>query len=149
MPVEYVRVKPLVDLFSPAIRPTGAVAIIGAATVGTEDKPELVASPSDAVTKFGKAFDTTTDPPTQSPLTRAIETAFKQSPGPTQVWGVRSGTNVETALTEVGKLEVQFVVLADTEVRNRPDQPALLARHDGVERRRGQGAHGGGDAVHR
>ena len=125
MPVEYVRVKPLVDLFSPAIRPTGAVAIIGAATAGTDDEPVLVASPSDAATQFGEAVDATTEPPTlRSALTRAIQTAFRQSPGPTQVWGVKSGSNLATALTEVEKLEVQFVVLADTRATDQTVAPS-------------------------
>ncbi|MFI9328821.1 hypothetical protein ACIGZJ_14885 [Kitasatospora sp. NPDC052868] len=50
-------------------------------------------------------------------LVRAVRIAFRQSPPPTKVWGVpvdRESPQWQTALDEVGKLDVQLVVLADT-----------------------------------
>ncbi|MEJ3748613.1 hypothetical protein WEI85_35700 [Actinomycetes bacterium KLBMP 9797] len=106
MAVRYVRVNPVVDLFSPVIRPTGNVAILGAATSGTDNTPVQVVSPSAAATAFGV--------PAGSALTRALQLAFQQSPGPAQVWGVKTGTDPAAALTAVEELNVQFVVLANT-----------------------------------
>jgi hypothetical protein len=106
MAVKYVRVNPVVDLFSPVVRATGNVALIGAATSGTNNVPVQVVSPSDAATAFG--------PPAGSALTRAIQLAFEQTPGPSQVWGVRAPTDVTAALTAVENLDVQFVAIAGT-----------------------------------
>src|SRR5207249_55319 len=72
MAVRYVRVNPVVDLFSPVIRATGNMAIVGNATVGTNDVPVQVATPADAATAFGV--------PAGSDLTRAIQLAFQQTP---------------------------------------------------------------------
>jgi hypothetical protein len=106
MAVQYVRVRPVVDLFSPVIRPTGNLAILGAATAGTDNAPVQVASPSEAATAFGD--------PAGSALTRALQLAFQQAPGPAQVWGVKTGTDPAPALTAVENRDVQFVVLANT-----------------------------------
>jgi hypothetical protein len=106
MAVSYIRVNPLVELFSPVIRPTGNLAIIGAASAGTADVPVQISSPSDAAAKFG--------PPSGSDLTRAAQLAFRQTPGPSQVWGVRTGTDPATAFTVVETLDVQFVMVANT-----------------------------------
>jgi hypothetical protein len=106
MAVSYVRVNPVVEMFSPVIRPTGNLAIIGAASAGTADAPVQLTSPSDAEAQFGA--------PTGSDLTRAAQLAFRQTPGPSQVWGVRTGTDPATALTAVETLDMQFVVVANT-----------------------------------
>lgn len=52
------------------------------------------------------------------PLGTAISLAFAQSPGPTLVYGVRTATGPDwaAALTIIGTLDVQFVVLANTPV---------------------------------
>jgi hypothetical protein len=76
MAVSYVRVNPVVEMFSPVIRPTGNLAIIGAASAGTADAPVQLTSPSDAEAQFGA--------PTGSDLTRAAQLAFRQTPGPSQ-----------------------------------------------------------------
>src|SRR5687767_6696993 len=106
MAVKYVRVNPVADLFSPVIRATGNIAIIGAASAGTNNVPVQVTDPSDAAATFG--------PPGGSSLTSAIQLAFRQTPGPSQVWGVRSPADVTAALTAVELLDVQFVVIAGT-----------------------------------
>ncbi|NRQ31940.1 hypothetical protein HII36_08815 [Nonomuraea sp. NN258] len=106
MAVRYIRVDTIDELFSPVIRPTGNLAIIGAASTGTADEPVRVGSPADADRLFGA--------PKGSALTRAIRLAFEQSPGPSQVWGVRYGNDPAGALTAVENLDVQFVVIADT-----------------------------------
>jgi hypothetical protein len=103
--VRYIRVNPIADLFSPVIRATGNIAIIGEASAGN-NAPVQVASPSDAAAKFGPVAD--------SGLTRSIQLAFGQAPGPSQVWGVRSGANLDDVLTAIENLDVQFVVLANT-----------------------------------
>jgi hypothetical protein len=110
MAVRYIRVNPIADLFSPVIRPTGNLAIIGAAASGTDNVPVQVASPSDAVTQFGAVAD--------SDLTRSLQMAFQQTPGPSQVWGVKSPADPADALTAVENLDVQFVVIASTALDN-------------------------------
>jgi len=104
--VKYVRVNPVTELFSPVIRPTGNVAILGAATSGTDNAPVLVGSPTAAATAFGV--------PGGSNLTRALQLAFQQAPGPAQVWGVKTASDVAPALAAIEDLNVQFVVLANT-----------------------------------
>jgi hypothetical protein len=107
MAVRYVRVTSDGDPFSPAVRPTGNVAVVGAAPIGTADVPVQVATPTEAATAFGSP-----DTPGNSVLTRALVALFRQTPGANQVWGVRTGADVATALIEVEKLDVQFVVVA-------------------------------------
>jgi hypothetical protein len=110
MAVRYVRVNPVADLFSPVIRATGNLAIIGAAPSGADNVPVQVASPSDAVALFGA--------PADSDLTRSIQMAFSQTPGPSQVWGVKSPADPAAALTAVENLDVQFVLIANTALDN-------------------------------
>jgi hypothetical protein len=104
--VKYIRVNPVAELFSPVIRPTGNIAIIGAASAGTNNAPGQVVSPSEAATTFGT--------PATSDLTRALQLAFQQTPGPAQVWGIKSDADPAAALTAAEGLDVQFVVLANT-----------------------------------
>lgn len=48
-------------------------------------------------------------------LGNAVRKAFVQNPGPTTVWAVRTANNnVDDALTEVAKLDVQIVTIANT-----------------------------------
>ncbi|MFE5923678.1 hypothetical protein [Streptomyces sp. NPDC056468] len=106
MPVRYVRVNPVVDMFAPVVRPTGNLAIVGEAANGTDGVPVQVTSPTDATARFGG--------PEVSALTKALHVAFEQAPGPSQVWGVKAGADVTGALAAVEDLNVQFVVVAGT-----------------------------------
>jgi len=105
MAVRYVRLNAVADLAAPLIRGTGNMAIVGVSTAGTANTPVQVGSPSDAPGLFGD--------PAGSPLTAAIQLAFGQSPGPSQVWGVPGTGDFTAALTAVEALDVQLVVLAN------------------------------------
>jgi hypothetical protein len=113
MAVKYVRVDVGPPPFQPVVRPTGNVAIVGASTKGTASVPLQVTSPADAAAKFG---DEPVGATAGSALTRSINLAFRQAPGPSQMWGVPTPTSgdVGPALTAVENLDVQFVVVADT-----------------------------------
>lgn len=110
MAVRYVRVDAKVDTFTPVIRATGNVAIIGKATAGAEGVPVPVFGSADAAAKFGPAVDADGNP--NSALTKALLAAFRQTPGPAQVWGVRADADPAAALTAVENLDAQFVVIA-------------------------------------
>ncbi|GAA3436241.1 hypothetical protein [Kutzneria kofuensis] len=113
MPLRYVQVQSTVDLFSPVIRPTGNIAVVGAAATGGVGVPVQVSDPTDAATKFGAAYQA--DGKTiNSALTRAIDTVFDQTPGPGQVWGVPAAQDITSALAAVETLNVQFVLVANT-----------------------------------
>ena len=105
MAVRYVRLNAVADLNAPMIRGTGNIAIVGVSTAGTANTPVQVGSPSDAPGLFG--------PPAGSPLTAAIQLAFGQTPGPSQVWGVPGSGDFTAALTAVEALDVQFVTVAN------------------------------------
>ncbi|MFG1792623.1 hypothetical protein [Nocardia sp. NPDC049149] len=107
MPLHYVRVKTQLDNFSPVIRPTGNLVVIGDATVGVGDVAVEVTTPDQAL----KAFSS--NPLTASPLSKALVTAMRQTPGPRRIWGIRQGT-VAASLAAAEGLNVQFVVLANT-----------------------------------
>ena len=131
MAVRYIRVKPIVDLFSPVLRATGNLAIVGAATKGADNIPVQIVDPSTATATFGDAFvidptDPEPDPAKKrrvlnSALTASLQLAFQQSPGPSQVWGIKSPgtatgppTDPTAALAAAENLDVQLVVLAFT-----------------------------------
>src|SRR5690348_527716 len=125
MSVRYIRVKPIADLFSPVIRPTGNVAIVGTAEKGVDNVPLNVTSPAEAAEVYGDARRPVAGQPgvfaLNSSLTASIELAFGQSPGPSQVWAVKAEgaatdavADPTAALTAVEALNVQFVVLART-----------------------------------
>jgi hypothetical protein len=114
MPVQYVRVDTTVDMFVPLARPTGVVAIVGTAPTGDDNVPFLVTSPSEATGEFGEAVTGTGENRVlNSPLTSALLTALGQTPGPSQLWGVRS-SDTAAALRALEGLPVNFVVLANT-----------------------------------
>lgn len=109
MPVRYVRVDPSVNLFAPAVRAFGNIAVVGQTTSSTATPGVATAftDPSDAQ----KAFP--------GDLGDAIALAFDQTPGPTFVYGVPVATaspDWDAALTTVAGLDVQLVVLANTAV---------------------------------
>jgi hypothetical protein len=112
MPVRYIRVNPIVDLFSPAIRAFGNIAVVG--------KTQSTNLPSDvpainAAVPFTDPAEARRRVPGE--LGDAIALAFAQSPGPTLVWGVRvadATPNIIGALDVVATLDAQLVVLANT-----------------------------------
>jgi hypothetical protein len=127
MAVRYINVRSNVAMFSPVVRATGNIAVIGTATDGPQDTPTAVADPSDAAVIFGPATlpdPTPTDPhhvKANSSLTAALSLIFAQTPGPGQVWGIRAAGaspgavgDPSPALTAAEGLDVQFVVLAGT-----------------------------------
>lgn len=105
MAIRYIRVKTTEDSFTPVSRPTGNLAIIGAAEATAPQPanvPFEVASPADL--PFGA-----------SDLTRAIRLAARQSPGPSLIFGIRlDPTDLDAALKAAETLNVQFVLLANT-----------------------------------
>jgi hypothetical protein len=104
MTVRYIRVNPIADLFSPAVRAYGNIAVVGVATGGPENDPRPFTNPADAEVLFPGA------------LSASIRTVFAQTPGPTLVYGVRTaaGPNWAAALAAVSALDVQLVTLAAT-----------------------------------
>ncbi|MBU2670209.1 hypothetical protein KOI35_42585 [Actinoplanes bogorensis] len=127
MPVRYINVRSNVEMFSPVVRATGNVAVIGTAPSGTDAVAVAIADMSVANATFGPA--TLPDPQPGNPgktkpnssLTQALSTLFGQSPGPGQVFAIKAaGTSTgavadpSAALTTAEDLDVQFVVLAAT-----------------------------------
>jgi len=109
MAVRYVRVDPLVNLFAPAVRAFGNIAVLGHTTSQS-------ATPGTAV-----AFTNPDDAKDALPgeLGDAIALAFTQTPGPTLVYGVPvdgATADFEGPLETVAALNVQLVVLANTPV---------------------------------
>ena len=104
MTVRYIRMNPIADLFSPAVRAYGNIAIVGVATGGPENDPQPFTNPADALRLFPGS------------LSASIRTAFAQTPGPTLVYGVRTaaGPGWAAALAAVSALDVQLVALANT-----------------------------------
>ena len=106
MTVRYIRVNPVADLFAPAVRAYGNLAIVGAATSGPANEARLFTNPADAVAVF------------PGDLGASIRLAFQQEPGPALVYGVRlagtAATDLRDALQVVSGLDAQFVVLANT-----------------------------------
>lgn len=150
MPVRYVRVSPLVDLFAPAVRAFGNIAIVGRVAAPTSTvaaRAEAAAEPltPTAFTSPDKVQDTF-----PGELGDAIELVFRQTPGPTLVYGVpvdATAPDWKGALGVVAGLNVQLVVLANTPIDDTTkadDGPiGLLSAHvtsvsntgaDGMER---------------
>ncbi|MFI6166347.1 hypothetical protein ACIBCN_06120 [Nocardia sp. NPDC051052] len=116
MSLHYVRVFPAFDNFSPAVRPTGNMVVIGDATAGTANEVVEVTSTAEAVSLFSSSA---TAP---SALSKSLITAMSQDPSPSRLWGIKVGTagsptpvpDPASALTAAAALNVQFVVLANT-----------------------------------
>ncbi|WP_199512712.1 hypothetical protein [Nucisporomicrobium flavum] len=114
MPVRYIRVNPVADLFAPAIRAFGNIAVVGAVTPpAANPPPDLLAVGTPVV------FTDPSEARRRAPgdLGRAIALCFSQSPGPTVVTGVRVDTatpNWDAALTALETADVQIVCLANT-----------------------------------
>lgn len=110
MAIRYIRVNPIADMFTPVSRPTGNVAIIGMAGTGATVPANVgreVSDPTDT-TLFGAGSD----------LTNAIALAYRQTPGPSLVYGIRlaatTPASFDDALTVAEGLPVQFVIFANT-----------------------------------
>lgn len=127
MTVRYIRVDPISEMFAPAVRAFGNIAIIGAVTppaVAPEPDPEAeapdpwdvpVEAPAIAALNEPILFTNPAEALARCPgtLGDSIALAFTQSPGPTVIWGVRSeAATIQTALDKVATLDVQIVVLA-------------------------------------
>jgi hypothetical protein len=116
MTVRYIRVKPLVNLFAPAVRAFGDVAIVGRFTLPANNPP-----PDPLVAGVPVAFTDPNEARRRAPgeLGEAIALAFGQTPGPTLVYGVAVNSaqpDFAAALRAVAGLEVQLVMLANTPV---------------------------------
>ena len=113
MTVRYIRVNPLVNLFAPAVRAFGTIAIVGKVTPPTTNPPADL-----AVTNVPIAFTEPDEARRRAPgeLGEAIALAFAQSPGPTLIYGVRvdsTAPNWADGLKAVSGLNVQLVALAN------------------------------------
>src|SRR5450755_312323 len=113
MPVRYIDVTAISDLFVPATRAFGDIAIVGkgAANSAASAAAEFT-NPADAIVAYPSGTQgTLTD------LAAAIAIAFRQTPPPTRIWGVQvagSSPGWDAALAAVATLNVQIVVLANT-----------------------------------
>jgi hypothetical protein len=102
MAVRYIRINPVVDLFAPAVRAYGNIAIIGDATAGAVNSPTVFSDPAAAIALY------------PGDLGQSIEMAFKQNPGPTKVYGIRlNGSDFAAALATAAPLDVQLVLMAN------------------------------------
>jgi hypothetical protein len=115
MTVRYIRVNPIVDLFAPAVRAFGNMAVVGKVTPP--------ASPPDDLLAVNKpvAFTDPAEARRRAPgeLGDAIALAFAQTPGPTLIYGVRvdsANPDFGTGLVAAAPLNVQLVVVANTAV---------------------------------
>lgn len=124
MTVRYIRVNPIADLFAPAVRAFGNIAIVGVASAGAANAPIAYTNPADAEEQLRDATtkqavaDHIKDPltkPAVFDLASSIRMAFSQSPGPSLVYGVPvdAGPDWDAALKSVDTLDVQLVVLAN------------------------------------
>jgi len=127
MTVRYIRVNPVADLFAPAVRAYGNIAIVGAASAGTVNVAVPFTNPADAEDQLRdaatkQAAQEAAQDPSKPPvfdLASSIRMAFNQSPGPSLVYGVPAdtsggGANWDAALKAVETLDVQLVMLANT-----------------------------------
>ena len=155
MTVRYIRVNPVADLFAPAVRAFGNLAIVGAASAGAANVPIAYTNPADAEDQLRDAAtkqavaDHIKDPLNNPPvfdLASSIRLAFNQSPGPSLVYGVPvdAGPDWDSALKATDTLDVQLVLLANLPL-NAANSAAIgtLASHvqsvsttgaDGMER---------------
>lgn len=111
MAVRYIQVQSISNLFAPAVRAYGNIAILGATTGTTPNPYETFTDPNAALTTF------------PGDLGNAIALAFQQTPGPTIVYGIpvitpakAPGPDWATAFQTASILNVQLVVLANTPV---------------------------------
>ena len=165
MAVRYITVTPITNLFKPATRAFGDVAIVGKVdndATGPLKTPVPVTNPDSVsdksnVSGANQPVDSTSW--FKGDLGTSVRKALSQNPGPTTVYAVAidpadSTNGISLALAEVAKLSVQIVVLANTPLTPLSGQSAIesLATHvngvsntgaDGMERLYGAAfAHG-------
>jgi hypothetical protein len=115
MPVRYIRVNPVSDLFAPAVRAYGNIGIVGELTPPASPPPDMLTVATPVL------FTDPTEALRRAPgnLGTSIALAFAQSPGPTVVYGVRVDQTTPDwagALAALGSIDVQIVCLALTEL---------------------------------
>src|SRR3954471_13249449 len=107
MPVRYIEVTQRSELFVPATRAFGNIAIVGQVAAGATAPvgvPQTLTAPPP-----------TTGDPFGGALSRAVRTTFDQDPGPTTVYAVPTAPadpNWDAALDAVTRLDAQIVVVA-------------------------------------
>ncbi|MDX2547448.1 hypothetical protein ACOT81_37350 [Streptomyces sp. WI04-05B] len=136
MTVRYVRVNPVVDLFAPAVRAYGNIAVVGKVTLPPKSPPTDPAKVNTPIDFTDPAEARRRAP---GDLGEAVALAFQQSPGPSLVTAVRvdeQNPDWKAALDVVASLDVQLVVLANTPLNattGRVDAPegalVTLAKH--------------------
>ncbi len=142
MPVRYITVTPITKLFKPVTRSFGDIAIVGTTdndANGPKKTPVPITNPNSVSYKTNAGNNKPVDDAAwfKGSLANSVRKAFEQEPGPALVWAVRTdsadGTNQLTnALTEVAKLDVQIVVLANTPLKSATEgktEIELLASH--------------------
>jgi hypothetical protein len=150
MSVRYVRVNPLVNLFAPAVRAFGNIAIVGRVDAPTQTPPDPTAAEAAPLTPVAFTSPDKVQDIFPGELGDAIEMAFQQTPGPTLVHGVPVDATTPDwrgALEVVAGLEVQLVTLANTPIdattKTKDGPIGLLSAHvtsvsntgaDGMER---------------
>lgn len=154
MPVRYITVTPVTNLFKPATRAFGDVAIVGRTdndATGPFKTPVPVTNPDSVSHKSnpgGKDKRVEDVAWFKGALGRSVRKALVQNPGPTTVYAVRidpadAGNALALALAEVAKLDAQIVVLAETALGppavNRAEIEALAAHVNGVSNTGGDG----------
>ena len=114
MPVRYIRVNPVADLFAPAVRAFGTIAVVGAITPPAANPPgDLLAVNSPVV------FTDPSEARRRAPgaLGTSIALCFSQSPGPSVVTGVRVDSTTpdwDAAFAALETADVQLVCVAAT-----------------------------------
>ncbi|WP_405825641.1 hypothetical protein OG241_49150 [Streptomyces sp. NBC_01390] len=114
MTVRYVRMNPVVDLFAPAVRAYGNIAVVGKVTLPPKSPPTDPAKVNTPIDFTDPAEARRRAP---GDLGEAVALAFQQSPGPSLVTAVRvdeQNPDWKAALDVVASLDVQLVVLANT-----------------------------------
>src|SRR5947207_14141592 len=114
MTVRYIRVDPQVNLFAPAVRAFGNIAIVGRVT-----PPDKGPEPPPFDLHVPIAFTDPRDARNRFPgeLGESIALAFRQTPGPTLIYGVpvdKTTPNWSDGLDAVTALNVQLVTRANT-----------------------------------
>ena len=139
MAVSYIRVKALADMFAPAVRAFGNIAVVG--PIDERARPLRDRDGRDIPFPAVGAAEAVTNPASAKArfpgtLADSISLAFAQTPCPSLIYGVRvdaARPDWDAALTVADGLDAQFVVLAgvvaDRASITRGGPIALLASH--------------------
>lgn len=152
MTVRYIRVNAVANLFAPAVRAFGNIAVVGVASAGAANVPVAYTNPADAEDRLRDAktkqdvAEHIADPLNNAPvfdLASSIRMAFNQTPGPSLVYGVPVDKvpNWQAALQALDNLNVQLVLLANLPL-NTANKPAIDALASHVQTVSSQGADG-------